>query len=132
MARPRVPKAKAKATGQAVKHAADRFNDRNEPTGLAPLGEPPDWMNEDQLKAWNQFKRELFWLNDSHRALLEIACTVRARLIAPKAGEEPVGVQALNLLRQCLGQMGATPADASKVTIPDGEGEKDPADKYKR
>lgn len=32
-----------------------------------------------------------------------------------------VGVQALNLLRQCLGQMGATPADASKITVADDE-----------
>lgn len=129
MPRPRTPDAKAKVIGSSKKNPA-RFEDRKEPQGLAPLGEPPDWMNADQLKAWNQFKRELFWLNDSHRALLEIACTVRARLLAPKEGEEPVGVQALNLLRQCLGQMGATPADASKVTIPDGEEDKDPADKY--
>jgi hypothetical protein len=37
-------------------------------------------------------------------------------------GQE-VGVQALNLLRQCLGQMGATPADATKVTLPNNDEE---------
>ena len=130
MARPRVPKAKAKVTGQADKHAADRFNERNEPQGLAPIGDPPDFFDDNQCKIWNQFKRELFWLNESHRGILEIASVIRARLHYPKPGDEEVGVQKLNLLRQCLGQMGATPADASKVTIPDGEGEKDPADKY--
>ncbi len=40
------------------------------------------------------------------------------------AGQE-VGVQAMNLLRQMLGQMGATPADASKVATPDEGEEKD-------
>jgi len=40
------------------------------------------------------------------------------------AGQE-VGVQAMNLLRQMLGQMGATPSDASKVTVTDADEEKD-------
>ncbi len=40
------------------------------------------------------------------------------------AGEE-CGVQTLNLLRQCLGSMGATPSDASKVTLPDNDEEED-------
>jgi len=31
----------------------------------------------------------------------------------------------MNLLRQMLGQMGATPADATKVTVPDDEDDKD-------
>ncbi|SPL63721.1 hypothetical protein OHAE_3653 [Ochrobactrum soli] len=34
-------------------------------------------------------------------------------------------MQALNLLRQCLGQMGATPSDATKVSMPDDGEEKD-------
>jgi hypothetical protein len=82
-------------------------------------------MSAPQTKAWNQFKRELFWLNGSHRAILEIASTVRAHMTA---GED-VGIQRMNLLRQCLAQMGATPADASKVSIFDDE-EIDPADAY--
>lgn len=132
MARPRTPKAKAKATGQDEKHS-ERFDGRNEPQDLAPLGEPPEWFNEYQLKAWNQFKSEAFWLNESHRALMEIACTIRGRLMKPLGeGEEAVGVQAMNLLRQCLGSMGLTPADASKVAIPDGKGDEDPAKKYER
>jgi hypothetical protein len=40
---------------------------------------------------------------------------------------QDVGVQAMNLLRQCLGQMGATPSDASKITVPEGD-EEDPDD----
>jgi hypothetical protein len=78
-----------------------------------------------QLEAWNTFTEELPWLNRSHRALVSIACDIRGRLIA---GED-VGVKAQNLLRQCLGSMGATPADSSKVKMPE-EKIDDPADKY--
>jgi hypothetical protein len=129
MARPRTPKAKAKATGSDTRNPK-RFEERQEPQNLAPIGEPPAFFTAEQITIWNLFKAELFWLNESHRSLLEIACYVRARLHFPKPGDEEVGVQKLNLLRQCLGQMGATPADASKVNIPDGEGPQDPSDKY--
>src|SRR5688572_5835629 len=126
MARPRTPKAKAAVTGQAAVRRK-KFEGRNEPTIADEVGPPPDWMNESQRKAWETLAREVPWLNSSHRALMEIASYQRARLMA---GED-VGVQALNLLRQCLGQMGATPADASKAGAkPDGEGDEDPASKY--
>lgn len=125
MARPRTPKAKARATGQDVVHK-DRFDGRNEPVVADPIGDPPKWMTEPQAKAWNTLSAEIPWLNRSHRALLGIAASIQARL---ESGAD-VGVQALNLLRQCLGQMGASPADASKAgVVPGGEG-KDPADQY--
>lgn len=130
MARPRTPKAKAEVTGR-TKRDPKRFEERAEPRVSQLLGDPPEWFTEIQVKAWDQFKKELFWLDYSHRALLEIASAIRARLMLPSADGQEVGVQALNLLRQCLGQMGATPADASKVKLPDGEGgPEDPADKY--
>jgi hypothetical protein len=128
MPRPRTPLAKAKATGQDVGTHKASFEDRKEPIVTAPLGKPPKWMKKaTQLEAWQTFADELPWLNHSHRSLVEIASEIRGRLFA---GEE-VGVQALNLLRQCLGSMGATPSDASKVKMPDGdEKDKDPSAKY--
>ncbi|WMT90995.1 hypothetical protein [Pelagibacterium sp. H642] len=124
MPRPRTPKAKAEL--EARDHVnAGRFKNRTEPTVTDPVGEPPEWIVDNELTkartAWNTFTYEIPWLNRSHRSFLEIASNIRGRLMT---GQE-VGVQALNLLRQCLGQMGATPADASKVAIPDGEDEKD-------
>lgn len=84
-------------------------------------------MDEGQKAAWQTIAVEIPWLNYSHRALVEIASVVRARLASGKE----VGVQAMNLLRQCLGQMGATPSDASKVGVkPDDKDEEDPSDKY--
>jgi len=126
MPRRRTPLAKAKATGQDQNHAS-RFKDRREPPSKGPLGPPPKWIkNKHQLEAWALFSDEVPWLNHSHRALVGIACDLRGRLTA---GEE-VGVNGLNLLRLCLGQMGATPTDSSKITVPDDDKPDDPADKY--
>ena len=126
MPRPRVPKTKAVATGRVL-HDPKRFINRDEPATLPPLGDAPKWFKKpSQIEAWDTFREELPWLNRSHRALIGIACEVRSRLIA---GED-VGVKALGLLRQCLGQMGATPADASKVAMPIEKADDDPADKY--
>lgn len=108
MARPRTPTAKAHVEGRHIKNP-QRYR-RNEPTADA-LGDPPSWLNDTQAAAWRQFAGELPWLNHSHRALVEIASVVRARL---QSGDE-MGTKALSLLRLCLGSMGATPVDASKV-----------------
>jgi hypothetical protein len=125
MPRPRTPKAKAAVTG-ADKKNKGRFEDRTEPKVADDLGAPPAWMKDQQKLAWSVISEEIPWLNSSHRGLVEIASHIRGRLMA---GED-VGVQALNLLRQCLGSMGATPADASKAGAkPDGE-KTDPADAY--
>lgn len=126
MPRPRTPMAKAVAAGRDIENPA-RFDGRNEPAVENGVGEPPDWMKPPQKRMWAEFQKEIPWLNESHRSLLEIASVIRARLL----GGEEVGVQALNLLRQCLGQMGATPADASKAGANFGdERETDAADKY--
>lgn len=109
-----------------MKKNPGRFAKRGKPGAQAQLGAPPKWFKQRQRVEWNRFKRELAWLTESHRALLEIACVIRARL----AAGEDVGIQALNLLRQCLGQMGATPADESKINqASDDEGD-DPAQDY--
>ncbi len=124
MARPRSPLGKAKTEGRD-KINAGRFKDRKEPDAKGPLGRPPTWLKDTEQNkaksAWLLFEREIPWLTESHRMLVGMAATIQGRLMA---GQE-VGVQSLNLLRQMLGQMGATPADASKITVPDAGEEKD-------
>ena len=97
---------------------------------VTALGDAPSWITDTDrckaLTAWNTIRDEIPWLNSSHRGLVEIAASIRGRLIA---GQE-CGVQSLNLLRQALGQMGATPADASKAGAMLGGEDKDPADAY--
>lgn len=123
MARPRNPLLKAKAEGRDLTHPS-RFADRKEAKANGPLGTAPVWLKdtpENKAKsAWKLFSKELPWLNESHRTLVGMASTIQGRIMA---GQE-VGVQAMNLLRQMLGQMGATPSDSSKIVLPDEE-EKD-------
>jgi hypothetical protein len=125
MARPRTPKAKAKITGQAVKDRK-KFAERAEPKVADEIGEPFYWLNEWAQKAWREIVTEIPWLNSSHRGHLAIAASIRGRMMA---GDE-CGVQALNLLRQCYGQMGATPADASKAGVKPDEEREDPANEF--
>lgn len=120
MPRPRTPRLKAQLEARDKKNP-QRFKNRKEPQSAGELGDPPDWMGGEQRLAWRTFQQEIPWLNASHRGVVEIATIIRARLMS---GEE-CGVQALNLLRQCLGSMGATPSDASKVTLPDDDEEDD-------
>ena len=123
MPRPRTPREKARITGADRNHPS-RFARRSAPH-TAPLGEPSNWMNDGQRAAWDLFRREVPWLMESDRALVEIASYLRARIMA---GEE-VGVGAMNQLRMCAAQMGATPADRSKVAVP-AEPDDDPADRF--
>jgi hypothetical protein len=122
----RTPTAKAVATGRVL-HDPKRFADRKEPDSTGPLGPPPAWMKlKHQRESWETFRLEIPWLQKAHRALVGIAAVMRADLMA--GGE--LDVRKANLLRQCLGQMGATPSDASKVKMPGEEAPEDPAAKY--
>ena len=127
MARPRNPLAKAKAEGRDKTHPT-RFKNRTDIKADGPLGNPPAWLKDTaEIKAksaWKLFAKELPWLNQSHRTLVGMAANIQGRIMA---GQE-VGVQAMNLLRQMLGQMGATPADATKVSMPDEEDKDDLVD----
>lgn len=82
-------------------------------------------MKGKQYVAWQLFRVEVPWLRESDRTIVEIASQVRGRLMD---GEE-VPYQALTLLRQCLGQMGATPADRNKIMDADEPAEQ-PTDDY--
>lgn len=119
MANPRQPVAKAKATGAAAKNPG-RHADRAAPK-VVSLGAPSPFLDREGQEAWEAFKRELPWLAESDRSLVEIAAHVRGRLL----GGEDVGVTALSMLQSILSKMGASPADRSKVMVPDDEQEED-------
>ena len=123
MAKPRTPLVKAKATGQADKHP-DRFKDRKQPIGR-PLGKPSRHMDDDQILAFEAFKKEWTWLKESDRALIEVMCIVRAKILT---GQE-VGVQALSGYCANLARCGGNPSDIQKVVVPDEESE-DPTEAY--
>ena len=121
MSRPRTPLAKATVEGRTLKDP-QRYRDRREPA-QTPLGDAPQWFNEAQALAWDAFRRELPWLVESDRALLEVVTPIRALI---SSGAE-IGLTRLGLYRLCLAQLGASPADRSKVTMPDNEEDPDDA-----
>ena len=124
MAKPRLPLAQAKLEGRDKKDP-QRFKGRNEPEPAGPLGDPPEWLldtdTNKQRSAWLLFKKEIPWLTEHDRILVQMAATIQGRFMA----SQEVGIQAMNMLRQILGQMGATPADRTKIAMPDAGESKD-------
>ncbi|MGK2908757.1 MAG: hypothetical protein ACSLE1_03010 [Sphingobium sp.] len=123
MGRPRLPAAKAEATGAAIINAG-RFADRKAPKGTRPLGEPYAKMTDGQKEAWAEFRAELPWLNASHRVLLRLACIWTAKM-----DDDDFGVSATQALSSILSKLAATPVDETKARVPDGD-DADPADAY--
>ena len=123
MARPRLPTAKAEVSGASVIHP-ERHRPRKGPKFRA-LGAPFARMTDLQKEAWDQFRDELPWLNNSHRALLEVACNVRARL----AEGAEVGINVLQTYSSILSKLAATPVDETKVNHGD-DSEEDPTDRF--
>lgn len=121
MPRPRNPVAKAKAAAADVKNPG-RHAARAEPKGIAPIGAPPRWMDPQQRAAWAAITGELPWLKESHRMLVIMTTMLRAEL---ELGT--ISMAKMQELRRCLGQLGATPADESKVSLPDDEEDDDAA-----
>lgn len=124
MPRPRLPAAKAEVGGAALKDAG-RFKDRKAPKGTRKLGEPYKMMSDAEQNAWHEFAVELPWLNSSHRALLQLACRLRARLNT----DPDMGVNAMQAYSAVLSKLAATPVDETKVSGRDDE-DQDPTDAY--
>ena len=122
MSNPRLPVAKAAATGAAIKNP-QRHRDRKAPKKTRPLGGASPFLKDADkaregtgfVTAWEAFRRELPWLTEGHRTLIEVACSVRGRMFN---GDE-VGITALSLLQVCLSKLGATPVDESRLNIED-------------
>lgn len=115
MARQRAPVAKARLEGRHIKNP-QRY--RQHEASAEAIGAAPRWLTKPQTASWRSFVNELPWLRASDRCLVGIASVLRARL---ESGAE-VGTKSLGLLRLCLSSMGATPADASKISwSPDEE-----------
>jgi hypothetical protein len=124
MARPRLPQAKAEASGAVLKNAG-RFSDRSAPKRSRPIGEPYAAMTDGERGYWEEFKAELPWLNSGHRVLLRLACRFSARLDT----DPDFGVSASQALSSILSKLGATPTDETKVAHGDGE-EEDASDRF--
>jgi hypothetical protein len=124
MPRPRKSLAAARLSGAYDRHP-ERYRGRNEPIVTDPLGQPPAWLSPAAQAAWRDLDREIPWLNRSHRGIMEIASLLQAKLAA---GE--LGVPGMQLLRQCLNMLCATPT--SRVPEVAGEAGDDPGAEFFR
>jgi hypothetical protein len=107
---PRTPLAKAKATGRTVNNPG-RFKDRKEHPSR-PLGKPSTHLKGTALECWESFKREVTWLMERDRTIVETASLARASLI-----DNGYDAKVASQLLSCLSRMGATPADATRVHV---------------
>lgn len=118
MGRPRKPTAELERKGAFRKDPQRRRQREPIPTG--ELGEAPFHLRVAEKRAWNELALLAApgVLTDSDRWLVEIACGLlakqcdRSRRGGLKAGE-------LTALISCLSRMGMTPADRSKVGVPE-------------
>jgi hypothetical protein len=120
MGAPRLPQAKAEASGAVLKNAG-RFAGRSAPKRVRPIGEPYAAMTEMEVWYWREFAEELPWLNSGHRVLLRMACRLSARLDT----DPDFGVSATQALSSILSKLGATPVDETKVVHGGGDDDED-------
>lgn len=125
MARPRVPQAKAKVSGAALKNPG-RFKDRKTPGRKRPIGEPYATMTDEQKACWHEFVEDMPWLHSAHRTLLRLACYHAARLET----DDEFGVSATQALSAILSKLGATPVDETKVMHGEDGDHEDPAEAF--
>jgi phage terminase small subunit len=120
MARPRKPTAVLELTG-AFKKDPQRKRE-NEPQPNGPLGEEPLHFDEELAAIWRELvamvPARVLALSD--RWLVELACRTmqQVRKGTALAAER-------NLLLSCLSRMGLTPADRSKIAVPQEKEELD-------
>lgn len=112
--RPRTPTKVLEMRGAFVKHPERRAAREGEPEVTKGLGKPPARLNEAQVARWRDISKMCYWLNYSHRGIVEQT----ARLWALECDNAATAPQQ-KLLQQNWKTLGATPVDSSKVKVPD-------------
>ena len=126
MPRQRLTPEQAEASG-AIEHNPKRFADRiHAPQPAGPVGDPPNFFDDEQGDVWREILElaPLGVLTSADRLLVETTVYL-------------VRMQRMGLitsvdrghLRACLGSMGMTPADRTRVQAASGgKKERDPLD----
>lgn len=120
MARPRKPTVLLELTGSFAKDPQRKRDHEPKPQG--PIGDPPVDFDDVLIMLWRDLLRMVpaGVLTISDRWLVELACrTMRA----VKEGHALAAEK--NLLLSCLSRMGLTPADRSRIAVPQQKEELD-------
>ncbi|MCP5016294.1 MAG: P27 family phage terminase small subunit [Ketobacter sp.] len=115
MGRPKIPTNILKLKGADKKDPA-RFIDReNEPENKNPVGDPPEHFTDAECEAWRTIVKESIdgVLGEADRQLVEMS----ARLMVSIRSEDYYHNHWV-LLNKCLGQMGMTPSERTKISVP--------------
>lgn len=120
--RPPLPMAMAIANG-AINNHPERFAGRVETDDVldnVPLGMVSPSIMVDPMLAgiWSSFQRELPWLRESDRTVIEIACHCRAALYLAVAEGRQAEEKTLNLLLRIMSSLGGTPTTVHKILPP--------------
>ena len=115
MARPRTPTAVLELKGAFKKDPQRRQTREGEPEANGPIGTPPPNFDEELIAIWHELVGMVpaKVLATSDRWTVELACRMMQLLRkgAFRAAE-------LNILLTCLSRMGLTPADRSRIAVP--------------
>jgi len=113
----RIPLKILKLRGADRKNPARIKERENEPVPKAALGDPPKHLTKGERKCWRELVRKAPYgiIGDCDAWEVEIASSLmakyrRSRLDIPEAR--------LNLLHSIMGRFGFTPADRSRISVP--------------
>lgn len=113
MSRPRTPTAVLEARGAYENHPERRVSREHEPQPTAGIGNAPKHFTAEQKKIWKEFVKIVppGVLFNSDRWLLETLVVLKSR-----EREGTISDTARSQMIACLGKLGMTPADRSKVS----------------
>jgi hypothetical protein len=113
VSRPRTSTAILESRGAFVHNPGRRASRANEPRPTAQLGRPPKHLPDEEKRTWRELARIAppGVLTNSDRWLAEIAVRLMTQVRQGNARTMHFGQ-----LLQCLGRMGLTPSDRSRVS----------------
>ena len=120
MSRPRKPTVVHELSG-AFRKNPDRARARvNEPQPRAGIGPPPSHLGEDEQRAWDEIVGILPGgvAFNSDRLALEMTAVLLVRF---RRDQSEMSAALFARLEGLLGRFGLTPADRSKIVVPDRE-----------
>lgn len=136
MARPRTPTTVLELRGSFKKDPQRKKERENEPVVTEPLGPPSEFLTDRAKEIWDEIVDECpdGVLNKSHRKIVDELCIAAENIQAayrfeladePSEEQEALFVKSRDMMikwcvryEKCLGLLGMTPADASRVSAP--------------
>ena len=112
--RPRTPTKVLELRGSFQKHPERRKAREREPKVSAGLGTAPDVLDEAERSRWEEVRKWAPWLAVTDRVIVEQTC----RLWTLERKGKATAAQS-RLLQSNLTRLGMTPADRSRVRMPE-------------